>query len=157
MITCFFESKNKAFLRHVTVDAIVVRKNKILLVKRTMHITHGGKYALPGGFLDRDEATSEGVLREVREETGYEGKIVSLFRVNDNPFRRGEDRQNVDFVYLVQAGRKVAGSNKEVKKVEWFDLDKLPSPEEFAFDHYENIELYLKYRKEKFPLPVIKY
>lgn len=157
MITCFFESKNKAFLRHVTVDAILVKKNKILLIKRACHLVEGNKYALPGGFLDRDETTSEGILREVKEETGYQGKIISLFRVNDKPDRKGEDRQNVDFVYLVKPGKKVATPDSEVRKVEWFALDKLPKPEEFAFDHYENIELYLKYRKRKFSLPIIDY
>lgn len=154
MITCFFENKRKAFLRHVTVDALLVQKDKILLVKRAPHLPHGNKYALPGGFLDRDETTSEGILREVREETGYEGKIISLFRINDNPYRKGEDRQNVDFVYLVRVEKKVAKHDSEVKKVKWFDLDKLPQPEEFAFDHYETIQLYLRYRKEKIDLPV---
>ena len=34
-----------------------------------------------------------------------------------------------------------------------FDLVDLPSHEEFAFDHYENIKLYLEYLKKPFPLP----
>jgi len=157
MITCFFESKNKASLRHVTIDAILVQKNKILLIKRADHLIEGNKYALPWGFLDRDETTSEGILREVKEETGYQGKIISLFRVDDKPNKKGGDRQNVDFVYSVQAGKKVGAPDNEVKGTKWFDLDKLPKPEEFAFDHYENIELYLKYRKRKFPLPIIDY
>lgn len=37
MITCFFENKKKAYLRHVTVDAILIQDNKILLVKRAPH------------------------------------------------------------------------------------------------------------------------
>ena len=156
MITCYFEKKKKAYLRHVTVDALLVKKNKILLIKRASHLIEGNKYALPGGFLDRDETTAEGVLREVKEETGYEGKIISLFRINDNPDRKREKRQNVVFVYLVQAKRKVAKFDKEVTKIKWFSLDKLPKPEEIAFDHYENIELYRQYRKEKFSLPIIK-
>ena len=157
MITCFFENKNRTFLRHVTVDALLIQKDKILLIKRADHLVEGNKYALPGGFLDRDETTSEGILREVKEETGYQGKIISLFRVNDKPDRKNEDRQNVDFLYLVQPEKKVAMHDNEVKEVKWFDLDKLPKPEEFAFDHYENIELYLKYRKRKFSLPIIDY
>lgn len=154
MITCFFENKNKAYLRHVVVDALVVQEGKILLVKRAPHLSHGNKYALPGGFLDRDETTSEGVLREAREETGYEGKIISLFRLIDKPRRKGEDRQNVDFVYLVQVGRKSSVPDQEVKKIQWFDLDKLPPSKEFAFDHYQTIKLYLQYMREGFTLPI---
>jgi len=155
VITCFFENTNKALLRHVTVDAILVRDNKIILVEHSAHLTNPNKYALPGGFLDRDETIAEGMLREIKEETGHKGKIISLFRVNSNPDRIGEDRQNVDFVFLVEAGKKVSKPDKEIKKTVWFNLNSLPNPKEFAFDHHENIEMYLKYLKEKFPLPII--
>jgi len=155
MITCFFEdSKSKAYLRHVTVDAIIVKGSKILLVKRVAHTLEGGKYALPGGFLNRNESLKEGMAREVKEETGYEAKKAALFRINDNPDRRGEDRQNIDFVFLVKVGGKISEFDNEVTKVEWFDLANLPNESDIAFDHYENIKLYLKYRKRKFNLPV---
>ncbi len=69
MLTCFFENNAKASLRHVTVVAIIIRDRKILLVKRAARFLEGGKYCLPGGFLDRDETMAQGVAREVREET----------------------------------------------------------------------------------------
>ena len=46
-------------------------------------------------------------------------------------------------------------SDEEVSKLQWFDLDKLPSKEKIAFDHGDAIELYKKYLKENFPLPVL--
>ncbi len=106
--------------------------------------------------MSRDETAEEGVLRELKEETGYQGKIISLFRVIDKPQRKGENRQNVDFVFLVKAVKKVAKPDKEVKKVVWLDLNNLPKEKEFAFDHHETIQLYLKYRQQKFLLPAIK-
>lgn len=156
MISCQFENGNKASLRHVTVDSIVLNKNRdsILLVKRAPHLTNPNKYALPGGFLGRDETTENAAKREVLEETGYQTLTIGLFRINDNPNRPKEDRQNVDFVYLLEAGEKVATPDDEVSNVVWFKLDSLPPPEEFAFDHYENIELYLKFLQNPFPLPV---
>jgi ADP-ribose pyrophosphatase YjhB (NUDIX family) len=36
---------------------------------------------LPGGFLDRDETLAEGILRELREETGWKGRVLSLLRI----------------------------------------------------------------------------
>lgn len=155
MITCCFENNKKVFLRHVTVDAIVVRNNKILLVKRAPQLISGNKYALPGGFLDRDETTSEAVLRELLEETGFKGRIISLFRINDNPTRAGEDRQNVDFVFLVKTIKKVSKPDHEIKETYWFNLAKLPDKNQFAFDHHENIKLYLSYKKKPFNLPII--
>ena len=110
---------------------------------------------MPGGFLDRDETTSVAILREIREETGYSAKIISLFRIVDKPDRLGEDRQNVTFIFLVRALKKKGEHDHEVTQAEWFKIDNLPKSTEFAFDHYEHIELYRKYLKKKFPLPLI--
>ncbi|PIS09710.1 hypothetical protein COT75_00790 [Candidatus Beckwithbacteria bacterium CG10_big_fil_rev_8_21_14_0_10_34_10] len=154
MITCFWEDKNKAFLRHVTVTALVIKKNKILLVKRSSSVPNPKKYCIPGGFLERDETARNGILREIKEETGYQAKVISLFRVNDNPKRRKEDRQNVDLVFLVKPLKIVQKPDKEVKKTQWFDLNMIPLEKDFAFDHRDNILLYRKYLKKKFVLPI---
>ena len=73
MIACTFEDGHQAEggLRHVTVGAIVVNDHhQVLLVKRAATMDHGGKWTIPGGFLDREENTAEGTLRELQEETG---------------------------------------------------------------------------------------
>lgn len=156
MINCAFENGNKASLRHITVGSIVINdKNQILLVKRAPHLINGDKYTIPGGFLDRNENTKEGTLRELLEETGLKGEIQSLFRINDNPNRRKEDRQNVDFIYIV---RIIGG---EIKKTEegagsyWFDENDLPPEEEFAFDHRDSIVRYFEYLRSPFTLPIL--
>ena len=154
MIKCSFEDGGQGNLRHVVVDMIVVKEKQILLVKRAPHLTNGNKYALIGGFMERDESTKEGALREIMEETGYKAEIVSLFRIIDNPNRRGEDRQNISFVYLVKPLEKIGTPDNEVKELKWFDLDKLPSPVEFAFDHLDNIKMYIDYLKKPRPLPI---
>lgn len=154
MISCTFEKGFSANLRHVTVGAIAVKNNQILLVKRAKNLSNGDKYAIPGGFLNRDENTSQAVLRELKEETGYDGKIDRLFFINDSPFRPQEDRQNVDFIFIVNIGEKVSGSDSEVQKVEWFNLGELPSKDQFAFDHFEDIELYINYLKNPQNLPI---
>ena len=70
MITCIFESGSRAALRHVVVHAVVERNGALLLVRRAPHLSEGGKWGLPGGFLDRGERLIDGVLRELSEETG---------------------------------------------------------------------------------------
>lgn len=156
MITCAFEDGGKAGLRHVTVGAIVVNdKNEVLLEKRAPHLLNGGKYTVPGGFLDRDEDTKAAVLRELYEETGYRGKIECLFRINDSAKRPKEDRQNVDFVYVVTVKPDSFVENKEVTEIAWFTKDTLPTEEEFAFDHREAILWYFEYLEKKFPLPIL--
>ncbi len=97
MINCTFENGIKASLRHVVVDAIIVNKDKILLIKRAAHLINGGKWAIPGGFLDRDETCEQAVLRELKEETGLTAKEIKLFKIIDDPKRKNEERQNVAF------------------------------------------------------------
>ncbi len=158
MINCTFENGNNALrgLRHVTVGAIAVNTDmQVLLVKRALNIHNGGKFTIPGGFLDRDEDIAQGVLRELKEETGYDGKIVSLFRVNDKPNRPKEDRQNVDIIYIVNVISGSSTINAEVSNVLWFSKDELPSEDEFAFDHRDSILKYFDYLVKEFPLPII--
>jgi len=146
MITCEFEKGPKTSLRHVVVDALIVEDSKILLIKRAEHLINGGKYALPGGYLDRDETAQQAVVREVMEETGYKVEVDKLFKIIDNPDRPQEDRQNVAFIYVVRLLEKIGEHDpSEVSEVKWFDLAQLPSDDEFAFDHYQTI---LEYKKK---------
>jgi 8-oxo-dGTP diphosphatase len=145
MITCYFEkSKTPVNLRHVVVDMLVVKDKKILLVKRGDRWLEPGKWAVPGGFLERDETGEQAALRELKEETGYNGRVIKLFQVIDNPRRRHEDRQNVSLVYLIKPFKKVGEPDGEIAKVKWFDLDQLPPAKDIAFDHLEIIKIYLK-------------
>ncbi|MFA6081239.1 MAG: NUDIX domain-containing protein [Patescibacteria group bacterium] len=159
MITCYFENKNKAFLRHVTVNAIVIKDGQILLGKRgTLNgkpISESGKWGLLGGFFGHKENLILAVKREVMEEGGWEINNLKLFRINDNPNRPHEDRQNVDFIFIANAVKQTGISDEEVSRLQWFDLDKLPAKEEIAFDHGDSLELYKKYLKEKFFLPIL--
>lgn len=155
MIKCILENGNQALLRHAAADAIIVNKdNEILLVKRASNLINGGKYAIPGGLVDRDETTKEAAKREAFEETGYKVDPYLLFRVADNPDRSGEDRQNIAFFYVAKIIEGEKTLNDEVSEIGWFPLNNLPNENEFAFDHYETIQLYIKYLKEKFELPV---
>jgi len=157
MIKCILENGHETSFRHVVVDVIVVNgKNEILLVKRAANLINGGKYAIPGGFVDRNETISDAGIREVLEETGYNAESLLLFKIIDNPNRPKEDRQNIAFIYVakVKGGEKVL--NSEVSEISWFNLNQLPDRDQFAFDHYETIQLYIKYLKVKFTLPILE-
>jgi ADP-ribose pyrophosphatase YjhB (NUDIX family) len=154
MITCTFEKGNTAPLRHVVVHAIIEKDGKLLLEKRTGDLLESGKWSLPSGFLDRDETAAEGIVREVKEETGWETTVISLFRINTKPDRPHEDRQNVAMEFLVRPIKKTGTQDTESSKIEWIPIEKLIPLSDFAFDHGETIGLYLTYRKNPFPLPL---
>ena len=155
MLTCYFENGGKASLRHVIIDTLVLKGNEILLVKRSKQILEGGKWAIVGGFVARDETIREAVAREVMEETGYAIKDITFLTVNDSPNRPHEDRQNIAFVFFAQALEKERKPDWESSEQKWFPLDALPKEEEIAFDHFYDINLYIDYKNTGKKLPVI--
>lgn len=161
MITCTFENGNVASpgIRHITTSNIILRNNQIIMclrgTKNGQPILESGKWGLLGGFMDRDETLIESVKREVMEESGWEIDNLELFRINDNPNRPKEDRQNVDFVFIAQATKQVAVHDEEVQQLKWFDLDDLPPMDQIAFDHGQDLELYVKYLRDNRSLPIL--
>lgn len=156
MITCYFDDKTKVSLRHITVNGLVLDGNKILLVKRSSKsFREPNKWTIPGGYLTRDENMKQGVVREILEESGYKTKLIKLFRINDNPIRRGDkEKQNVTIIFLMKPIKKVSGFDHEISEIKWFDLNKLPQSDEIAFDHEHDLELIKKYLKKPFELPL---
>jgi len=142
MLTCTFENGSQASLRHVTVDAILIRDEKVLLVRRAEGMLEGGKWALCGGYVERDETLREALAREVLEESGYNIKNIKLLTIRDNPDRPHEDRQNISFVFACEAGEKIGESDAEVSEQKWFELSQLPEDSQIAFDHKENLEVF---------------
>lgn len=155
MISCKFENGKEAGLRHDVVHCLVFDGSKVLLVKRAEGILEAGKWGFPGGFLDRDETIVQCALRELMEETGYEGEVIGLFRINSSPNRPNDSgRQNVAHEILVEAGDKTGTPDWEQTEVEWKEIDTL-AEEMMAFDHFKTIEFYREYREGKVTIPII--
>ncbi len=155
MISCSFENGSETSLRHAVVDSLVLRGDSLLLVKRSPKLVEGGKWALPGGYVDRDETLVEAAAREVLEETGYQVSGLTLFRIVDTPRRPGDDRQNIAFIYFGVAGERTGTADWESSDVQWFPLSALPEERAFAFDHYGNIPLYRDFLARRLTLPLL--
>src|SRR5207249_11009107 len=97
----------------------------LLLVKRAPHLSEGGKWGLPGGFLDRDETLADGVLRELFEETGWTGWVVTLLRVNSRGDRPHEERQYVVFDFVIEPLEKRGQPDAESAEGQWLRLQQL--------------------------------
>ena len=156
MITCTFEDGHAARLRHVVVHAIVERVGALLLVRRAPHLSEGGRWGLPGGFLDRDERLVDGVLRELREETGWTGEVRRLFRINSRPDRPREDRQNAAVEFVIEPLAQVGTPDSESTAVEWIPIERLPAFDSLAFDHGETVRLYLAARDRPDRAPILE-
>jgi 8-oxo-dGTP diphosphatase len=114
-------------------DCVVFDKTGRLLLIRRKNPPFQGQYALPGGFVDYGERMEHAALRELREETGLEGKIVRLVGVYSRPDRdpRGHC---VSAVYLVDAGDQQPVAGDDAASAEFVaDFHSLT----LAFDHNE--------------------
>lgn len=161
MITCTFENGNVASpgIRHITVGTILLKNDQVLLclrgTKNGKPMLESGKWGLLGGFMDRDETLIECAKREIYEESGYEVKDIYLFRINDDPGRPMEDRQNVDFIFVATAGVQKGTFDEEVRELKWFDLSALPQKSQIAFDHDDSLQLYIEHLSSPKVLPIL--
>lgn len=109
--------------RPVGVDMIIYKENKVLLIKRE-NDPDKGKYAVPGGYVDRGESTEQAGIREVREETGLDVEIVKLIGIRSNPERY---RQIIEIAYIAKVIGGVETNGDGVKSILWADPNNLPS------------------------------
>jgi len=117
----------------LTVDSVILFKNKLVLVKRK-NPPYEGNFALPGGFVEIGESTEKAVSREAFEETGLSIEILKLIGVYSDP-ERDPRRHTVSVCYLAKGdGDLKSGSDADA--VELFELDSIP---ELAFDHNKMI------------------
>ncbi|HZT35398.1 MAG TPA: NUDIX hydrolase [Nitrososphaera sp.] len=121
-----------------TVDVIVQRENKVLMVRRGKD-PFQGQLALPGGFINRGETAESAAAREVHEETGLEVEPIEILGVYSDPKRdpRGHMMSTV-FVAIILGGNAKAGD--DAAELEWVSIDDLRDPSlarkhKFAFDH----------------------
>ena len=94
-------------------------------------------WALPKGHIDAGESAAETAMREVREETGVEGRLVE--KLGDVRYvytanwegRKGERIFKVVSFFLLRAGRGRIGEIDEAMRIEvaearWLPLDEAP-------------------------------
>lgn len=122
----------------VTVDGLILIEGKLVAIRRR-NDPFRGMPALPGGFVELGETTVDAVVREVREETGLETKVVRLVGVFSDP-RRDPRGHTVTIVYSLErtGGRLEAGS--DASDVVLLDPD---NPPRMAFDHNEIVRAWL--------------
>jgi mutator protein MutT len=110
----------------MAVGAVVVDRGRVLLVRRG-HEPAKGNWSLPGGALELGESLTDGVVREVREETGLTVKPVELVELLDRIHREGERVRYhyviADYLCRVVEGEMLAASDADavrwVERAEW--------------------------------------
>jgi 8-oxo-dGTP diphosphatase len=120
----------------VTTDCVIFGFDgvdiNILLIERGLE-PFKGRWALPGGFVNMDESTEEGALRELQEETGIENVFIEqLYTFSDvNRDPRGRVI-SVAYFALVRTSDYQVLAGDDAQQAKWFRLSEIPS---LAFDH----------------------
>lgn len=98
------------------------RKLKVLLIKRGEH-PYKGKYALPGGFVHKDEDVYDAASRELYEETHVKQSYLKLMDVYSKKGRdpRGWIMSNT-FMALINGQACEIKADTDAGEARWFDL-----------------------------------
>jgi 8-oxo-dGTP diphosphatase len=128
------------------VDLVIISIHEgQLSVLLTQHVEDplGATWALPGGFVAREERLEAAAQRRLSEEIGLRQAYLEQLYTYGDPGRdpRGWVVTVAYFALVPAAGRIQADSGGDVRLAQWFPLDRLPST---VSDHSEIIEYALR-------------
>ena len=92
-------------------------KMEVLLCHRTDY----DLWNLPGGRLEDGEAPWGGVIREIKEETGLDAKILKLVGIYNK-----SDKNEIAFSFLCEVVNGSVAVNDEADKIQYFAFNDLP-------------------------------
>lgn len=123
----------------VTVDIVVTRKYEgeiqILLIQRKNE-PFQNYWALPGGFVDKNEHIEAAAKRELLEETNIQLFQVKQIGAFGDP-NRDPRHHTLSVAYYGEVDALAeANAQDDAKSVQWFSLNELPA---LAFDHNDII------------------
>lgn len=128
----------------LTVDAIIEVEGRydsqpsgIILIKRK-NPPFG--WAIPGGFVDYGESIEDAIIREAKEETGLDIKLIRQFHTYSDP-KRDPRHHTVSTIFIATATGKPKAAD-DAQEVGIFTKDNLP--QDLAFDHRQILEDYFK-------------
>lgn len=99
-------------MKELVVIGVVKFKDKILLLKRSDNRRISPSlWQVVSGFIDKGETREQAVLREVKEETGLNGKIVKVGKVFDSIDDYGE-WTNCPFLIQVDSDQVIIDKNE---------------------------------------------
>lgn len=137
----------------VSCGGVVIFQNKILMLYKNLNNRYKG-WVLPKGTVEKGETFEETALREVKEESGADAKIISF--VDDSRYTFSVEKKTINKVvhwYLMTADNSKTLPQKEEFFVDagYFDYDK--AIEMLKFQNERNIvikayEQYLKIKEE---------
>lgn len=115
------------FQMPVAVHLLLVKDNKVLLLRRFNTGYEDGNYSVVAGHVDSDEDLKTAMIREAKEEAGIE---ITPNNINfASVMHRKSDDERIDFFFIADSWEGEI-TNMEPQKCDdlsWFDINNLPS------------------------------
>ena len=125
-----------------TATSIIIRENKLLLVKRNQE-PFKGRWDLCGGYMQEGETPEEAVRREIKEELGVE--VTEATHINDFPgLAQWKESLNpiISHVFLVDFKGEIE-LDEENSDFAWYPLKDV-NPQDVSFDSNQRIVAWVK-------------
>lgn len=122
----------------VTVDIIIEIDGGIVLIERK-NPPYG--WALPGGFVDYGESLETAAIREAKEETCLDVRLIEQFHSYSAPDR--DPRHHTVSTVFIADGKGRLEAADDAKNAAVFRKNTLPSP--LVFDHGRIVDDYFRY------------
>jgi 8-oxo-dGTP diphosphatase len=122
----------------LTVDIIIRYQGGLVLIERK---NPPPGWALPGGFVDVGESLEEAAIREAKEETSLDVRLIEQFHAYSKPGR--DPRFHTATMAFIADGEGILKGRDDAREARVFLPDHLP--EQIAFDHRAIILDYLHY------------
>lgn len=74
-------------IRKVAVVGVLVRDERLLVIRRSQLVRAPGRYCLPGGGMEPGETEKQTLIRELQEELGIEAQPVRRLHRSVTPWR----------------------------------------------------------------------
>lgn len=128
----------------VAADCIIMRDDKVLLVKRSYE-PFKGKFEFPGGFMEEGETIEAACVREAKEETGLDVEPTDILGAYSN-LGRDPRGQTIGVSFICKPKTTDIKISDEATESRWFNLNDIDT-KNLAFDHEKIVEDLKKWRK----------
>ncbi len=118
----------------------------MLLIKRAIP-PFKGRWAIPGGFVLKNESLEAAAKRELLEEAGVKDVYLEQLYTFGEPGRDPRGRIiTVAYFALVKQGEVTLAAGSDASEAKWFELTELPT---LAFDHQKILDYSLDRLRNK--------
>ena len=112
----------------ISVQLLLEKEDKILLMKRKNTGYEDGKYSLPGGHVESNEEIRKALIREAKEEIGVKIDLqdIELYKVLNRKVSKEQDY--IDFIFKANhwTGSITNEEKEKCEEIKWVDINKIP-------------------------------